>query len=185
MTNRLRSYLLAAAASLGLGALGTPAGASVVTDETYYFTGTCSDCSGDVTATLVLTDYTPGPDSGFLLANLVSLTYGGSDLLPGFTVDNPESGVVFAVVIGGLANLPGANNVTIEWEINEQNASFQTGADGSWSVSYPTLADQGDNGSWSLTRGVPEPSTWAMMGLGVAGLAFAGYRARKRTAALA
>ena len=72
MTNRLRSYLLAAAASLGLSALGTPAGASVVTDETYYFTGTCSDCSGDVTATLVLTGYTPGTD--FELANLVSLT---------------------------------------------------------------------------------------------------------------
>jgi hypothetical protein len=81
--------------------------------------------------------------------------------------------------------LPGANFVNIEWQINAQNASFQTGADGSWSVSYPTLADQGDNGSWSLTRGVPEPSTWAMMGLGFAGLAFAGYRARKRTVAVA
>jgi hypothetical protein len=145
MTNRLRSYLLAAAASLGLSALGTPAGASVVTDETYYFTGACSDCSGDVTATLVLTGYTPGAD--FELPNLVSLTYGGSDLLPGFTVDNPESGVVFATVFGDLATLPGANFVNIEWEINGQNASFQTGADGSWSVSYPTLADQGDNGS--------------------------------------
>jgi hypothetical protein len=32
---------------------------------------------------------------------------------------------------------------------------------------------------------IPEPSTWAMMLLGFAGLGFAGYRARKPTAALA
>jgi hypothetical protein len=32
---------------------------------------------------------------------------------------------------------------------------------------------------------VPEPSTWAMMLLGFAGLGFAGYRARKQSAALA
>jgi hypothetical protein len=31
---------------------------------------------------------------------------------------------------------------------------------------------------------VPEPSTWAMMVLGFAGLGFAGYRARKRTVAM-
>jgi hypothetical protein len=30
---------------------------------------------------------------------------------------------------------------------------------------------------------VPEPSTWAMLLLGFAGLGFAGYRARKRTVA--
>jgi hypothetical protein len=30
-----------------------------------------------------------------------------------------------------------------------------------------------------ITTSVPEPSTWAMMGLGFAGLAFAGYRARR------
>ena len=32
---------------------------------------------------------------------------------------------------------------------------------------------------------VPEPSTWAMMGLGFAGLAFAGYRARRTATAIA
>ena len=33
--------------------------------------------------------------------------------------------------------------------------------------------------------GAPEPSTWAMMGLGFAGLAFAGYRSRRSAAAIA
>ena len=32
--------------------------------------------------------------------------------------------------------------------------------------------------------GTPEPSTWAMMGLGFAGLAFAGYRVRRTAAAI-
>ncbi len=35
------------------------------------------------------------------------------------------------------------------------------------------------------TETVPEPSTWAMLGLGFAGLAFAGYRSRRSSAAIA
>ncbi len=41
-----------------------------------------------------------------------------------------------------------------------------------WSSAPETLA-------FELTSGVPEPSTWAMMGLGFAGLGFVSYRARK------
>ena len=37
----------------------------------------------------------------------------------------------------------------------------------------------------AFATGVPEPSTWAMMGLGFAGLAFAGYRARRTPLAIA
>lgn len=43
----------------------------------------------------------------------------------------------------------------------------------------------GGEGSFTTTFVVPEPSTWAMMVIGFTGLAFAGYRARRRTAALA
>ena len=38
--------------------------------------------------------------------------------------------------------------------------------------------------SWSVAT-VPELSTWAMMGVGFAGLAFAGYRSQRKSAALA
>jgi len=37
-------------------------------------------------------------------------------------------------------------------------------------------------GAVSLETAVPEPSTWAMLLLGFAGLGFAGYRASRRTA---
>jgi hypothetical protein len=49
------------------------------------------------------------------------------------------------------------------------------------------LDNSGPNGEAAITffSDVPEPSTWAMMLLGFAGLAFAGYRSRGRTAALA
>lgn len=36
---------------------------------------------------------------------------------------------------------------------------------------------------FSLGSGVPEPSTWAMMGVGFAGLAFMGWRGSRTTAA--
>jgi len=39
--------------------------------------------------------------------------------------------------------------------------------------------------SWSVATTVPELSTWAMMGLGFAGLAFAGYRSSRKGAAFA
>jgi hypothetical protein len=39
-----------------------------------------------------------------------------------------------------------------------------------------TAASQSFGGSAQLTTGVPEPSTWAMMLIGFAGLGYAGYR---------
>jgi hypothetical protein len=36
-----------------------------------------------------------------------------------------------------------------------------------------------------MTGGVPEPSTWALMGLGFAGLGFAAYRRKKNASVVA
>jgi hypothetical protein len=45
-----------------------------------------------------------------------------------------------------------------------------------------TAASQSFGGSAQLTTGVPEPSTWAMMLVGFAGLGFAAYRQRTKLA---
>ena len=145
MTNRLRSFLLAAAVGLALGALGTPARA-FASDVTIYFTGECSDCTGDVTATLVLDDgFTPPGEA--LFANFVSFTYDGSNLIPGgFTLDPSIVGVFLA----NLTTLPGANFVNIAWlpPGDSVSGTFSTDASGNWSVVLPTGGgDMGTNGS--------------------------------------
>jgi hypothetical protein len=49
-------------------------------------------------------------------------------------------------------------------------------------VSPLTVNGLGGGGELRQLLGAPEPSTWVMMILGFAGLAFAGYRTRRRTA---
>jgi hypothetical protein len=57
---------------------------------------------------------------------------------------------------------------------------------GTETISVEDLSGGRDNGSYSLTiSAVPELSTWAMMLVGFAGLGFAGYRASRKSAALA
>jgi hypothetical protein len=56
-----------------------------------------------------------------------------------------------------------------------------------WSAGYENLIGGAELGGISVAVGntVPEASTWAMMGLGFAGLAFAGFRSRRSVAAAA
>jgi hypothetical protein len=56
-----------------------------------------------------------------------------------------------------------------------------------WSAGYENSSNGGELGGISVAVGsaVPEPSTWAMMLLGFAGLALAGFRARRNAAAAA
>lgn len=56
-----------------------------------------------------------------------------------------------------------------------------------WSAGYENSSNGAELGGISVALGnaVPEPSTWAMMGLGFCGLAFAGLRARRSIRAAA
>ncbi|HEY1864000.1 MAG TPA: PEP-CTERM sorting domain-containing protein [Roseiarcus sp.] len=57
---------------------------------------------------------------------------------------------------------------------------------GSYSLSIADIHDAGLPAGFGLRLdAVPEPSTWVMMALGFAGLAFAGYRARRSAIAIA
>jgi hypothetical protein len=63
---------------------------------------------------------------------------------------------------------------------NSGAAETQDGG-ATWSSNYEGLSSV----SVAVGNAVPEPSTWAMMGVGFAGLAFAGYRSRRSVVAAA
>jgi hypothetical protein len=52
-------------------------------------------------------------------------------------------------------------------------------------VQFANFNDFGGNFEFTTSSSIPEPSTWAMMALGFAGLAFAGWRSQRRSVAIA
>ena len=69
----------------------------------------------------------------------------------------------------------GSQSIEIEYFLTYNSGTSAASGDGfgfTYALVDPPLSD------------VPEPSTWAMMLIGFAGLAFAGYRARVRPAVL-
>jgi hypothetical protein len=85
--------------------------------------------------------------------------------------------------------LPGDGNPTIMGSTSNGWFRFtDTGGTISSIITAETGADVGNSfeiAAIATSAAVPELSTWAMMGLGFAGLAFAGYRARRPAAAFA
>ena len=72
---------------------------------------------------------------------------------------------------------PGSNFLTILATNNETMSSVSFTSDGGWEdFKQPRI---------SGVAAVPEPSTWGMMALGFAALAFAGYRSRKGSISIA
>ena len=152
---RMMRFLTALAALFGMAVLAAPVAAA---DTTFLFTGTCSDCAGTGTGTLVLKDYTLGDLLG--ADNFVSFSY--SSNLTSFTLNSVNT------LIGSLSNLPGANFV----EFNDADfvfSSFAAGQISPWCTGATGScgSDFGLTSSWSLVAGaVPEPAMWAVMVLG-------------------
>jgi hypothetical protein len=173
-----KSKALVAIAAFWLAALrlGGPATANPAFD----FRGDCAaGCTGVAIGVLTLTDaYSPGDD--ITTADFVSLQYLSSQF--GFEItsaDNP-------IIVGGL-NADGSFNAAEELIITASGGlpnfeavpgMFQASATGDTGDLGPTFKFT----EASPAPGVPEPSTWIMMILGVAGLSFAGYRNVSRAA---
>jgi uncharacterized protein (TIGR03118 family) len=85
--------------------------------------------------------------------------------------------------VGSIAIDPGAGQSTGGlWDLT----FGVSGANGSPNVLYFTDGIDGETaGLFGAITVVPEPSTWAMVALGFAGLAFAGYRGSRKSAAMA
>jgi PEP-CTERM motif-containing protein len=150
-----------------------PARADVVFD----FSGICGEftCSGTATGVLTLADsYVFGADIN--AGNFISFDYSSSDV--NFEITSAEA----QVLLGGL-NADGSL-------VGILLVQVMTGAKPFFEVAPPpdgffANSDRGEMFTFTLIGGaVPEPSTWAMMLLGFAGLRYAGYR-KARLAAVA
>ena len=146
---------------------------------TYQFVGTCSpaggsNCTGQGTATLVLTNYSP-PGS-LSNTNFVSFTYTSN-------VFGTLSFNTSADLIGEFTNLPGSNQIQIvPTSGNPEGLAFYSGTNGSWGMG---ISDEGTGGTWSIpsaSPATPAPSTLLLLILSLA--AVAAFQGWARIAAL-
>jgi hypothetical protein len=145
---------------------------------TFNFSGTCTDCSGTATATLVLAgSYTLG--TPITSSNFVSFTYNGTNLTGPFTYI--PSTVNFSVS-GSITNIPGSNAFVVAGGSN--SLDFITNTNGTWFVG---LSDQGTAGTWSMAGGsvsaTPAPPTVILLAIGLMAVtSFAMWQRRRKTA---
>jgi hypothetical protein len=150
-------------------------------NTTFTFHGTCSDCSGTATATLVLANYTLGqPITG---SNFVSFTYNGTNLGGPFTIaPGPQSSFFpYATdfgVSGSINMIPGANNFTAAQ--NLPHIIFSSQSNGDW---YAGADDYGTAGTWTAAPpATPAPPTSVLVGVGLLTFAAFGlWRRHRRT----
>jgi PEP-CTERM motif len=155
----------------------------------FDFSGECaSGCTGTATGVLTLADsYTFG--ANLTVPDFISFTYTSSDR--DFTIT--QSNLVLPgwdgrPLFGGL-NANGSLNAIGIFNIIPTSTFplFEVDADGFKAFKNIRGKDKGSTFSFrrEITTtspgggAVPEPSTWAMMLLGFAGLGFAGYRAKR------
>jgi hypothetical protein len=162
---------------------GTPSGignwlSSPVVNYSFY-----SDSSGGIGsllvsgsgANIVTTDtgapFVSGSDVYEVAFNLASpfTASGGAQYHFGFHLSNETSGALPFNSIYWVTTPSIASNTGIESENAAQN---------NW-------ADNGQRHAFQLTSAVPEPSTWAMMLLGFAGIGFMAYRRKSKPALMA
>jgi hypothetical protein len=171
----VRAAIVGAVAALSAAVFqAAPARANIVFD----FSGICDQntCDGSGTGVLTLADsYVFG--SVINAGNFISVDYSSSDV--NLEIVSPE-----AQVLLGRLNADGSLVGILLVQVKSgTNPFFEVAAppDG-----FFINTDRGQMFTFTLVGGaVPEPSTWAMLLLGFAGLGYAGYRRAKQVAVAA
>jgi hypothetical protein len=118
---------------------------------------------------------------------------GGGTLLDGFWYTSVTPTLLPAGDYVIVMTMPAENIdyqfIQVETETTSAPVAYVNSALGeASSLAYPTEEGVFAPGlfgpNFTFTGGVPEPSTWAMLLIGFAGLGFAGYRMSRRTAAV-
>jgi PEP-CTERM motif len=172
----------------GTGTLYIPSGQSQSGDQPGSFVAAPYTATGSATGQFFAT--TPGETETFTFARpveAVGVYIGSLDADNVIIITTASYGTVYtgtqlATVPG--ASLPGDGTPTITGSTSNGRFTF---VDSSADITSIIVSER--SGFFSvpsnsfeiaqITTSVPEPSTWAMMGLGFAGLAFAGYRTRR------
>jgi hypothetical protein len=102
------------------------------------------------------------------------------------TATNFDGAGGFLDIYGLLFTIGGTAPAGTVVDLFNNGVSPTTGFNyGGFGVVVATSADQLDSVMGGVTATAPEPSTWAMMILGFAGLGFAGYRKSRKAAGIA
>ena len=173
-------------------------------DIVFDFSGTCtSGCTGTATGVLTLTNAfmfgrpgSAGPNSNFnpgiTTSNFISFQYTSSDFDVLVTDPVQPFGVSGALDQNGslraneffIEGSPSSGKTNIDFELQDIGTGQFVFAN-----FVPSLTEDvvigGSFGPAVVTTAVPEPSTWAMMLLGFAGIGFVTYRRHSKSALLA
>ena len=175
----MKVAVLAAGAALGLALVsGAQASTALVAGsgwQSFLFGGVGSSWSTDYTFTVGAGGATLKVTDAFLAGDRFSV----GDAPAGTNLGNTSVPTGYGQQIG--ANYDAAYASPL-WS----HGVWYFGA-GSYDITGTAIVSPfgGGGAAVELSSGVPEPSTWALMGLGFAGLAFAGLRGRRSTVAAA
>ena len=131
----------------------------------------------DASQNLLASAFVTGPGAGtdgfdFTAITPVELTAGVDYFVAGTTQSDD-----YAVYLSGGFGVGPSIDYVIHAEVDYSLLAFP-------SNQYSSFDVFGGNFQYSAASTAPEPSTWAMMLLGFAGLGFAGYRAKWKSVAL-